>query len=58
MLLLDNSVTLIIAIKKSVHENSPQKRNYRGQKCPREFTQTVYENLPCMPKRILPPNMY
>jgi hypothetical protein len=61
-------VTHIITIKKSVHENSPkmstrihqnnvhekspQKRNSRGQKCPREFVKSVHENSPILSTRI------
>jgi hypothetical protein len=31
-------VSLLSLLLESVHENSPQKRNSGGQKCPGEFT--------------------
>ena len=62
------SVTHIITIRKSVHENSPkmstrihqnnvhekspQKRNSSGQKCPQEFLKSVHENSPILSTRI------
>jgi hypothetical protein len=68
--LLDNNVTLIITIKKSVqenlpkmstrihpknvHENSPKKRTSCGQKCPRKFTKSVQENSPFLSTKIHP----
>ena len=55
--MFDNNVTLIITVKKSVHENSPKMSTRIHHKCPRKFTLIVHENLPFMSMRSLPPTM-